>query len=146
MHNITIQLERGPLSDSDLAAFISLITQLMPDCHVSKEHVDALLASPADHTLLARNETGTIVGTARLHVRPEVDGRSGNVDDVVVDQAHRGQGIGRALMEHLYTLAEEKQLRWVELNSQHIHVEAHHLYRSLGYIEEDTAVFSKDLD
>lgn len=73
--------------------------------------------------VIARSATGSTVGTARM----SGDGRIGRM---AVLQAHRGQGIGRAMLEKLLKAAARRGLKQVYLNSQ---VQAVGFYRALGF-------------
>jgi GNAT superfamily N-acetyltransferase len=67
------------------------------------------------------------------------------VDDLVVEAAHRSQGIGARLLDHLEHLARDAGARCVELDSGHQRTDAHRFYRARGY--RDTGLkLRKDLD
>jgi len=69
----------------------------------------------------------------------------GYIEEVVVDQAVRGQHIGRALMSGLLELAGRKGLRCVELTSRPSRDAANGLYRSLGFKLRETNCYRHDL-
>jgi GNAT superfamily N-acetyltransferase len=54
---------------------------------------------------------GEVVGLAhvRAFVRPLEGDEAGFLDDLFVDPSRRGSGAGRALLEHLCTLADERE-------------------------------------
>jgi len=61
---------------------------------------------------------GEVAGLAHVHefVRPLDGGEGGYLDDLYVDPAHRGHGVGAALLEHLRELARDrgwKVVRWI---------------------------------
>jgi predicted GNAT family N-acyltransferase len=71
--------------------------------------------------LLACDETGTPVGTARLHSK-ESGGSAGKIGRMAVLKAWRGMGVGRALLRHLLGLAREQGMTTVSLAAQTVAV------------------------
>jgi GNAT superfamily N-acetyltransferase len=79
---------------------------------------------------------GTVVGTADMVVvenlthggRPWVI-----VENVVVDEAHRGEGVGKALMAEVVDEARRRDCFKVQLLSLEHRLGAHAFYRSLGF-------------
>jgi GNAT superfamily N-acetyltransferase len=65
-------------------------------------------------------------------------GNVGHVDDVVVDEASRGIGVGRRLMQAVHAEAERLGLRHLDLTSGPFRVAANALYQALGYERRDT--------
>ena len=65
----------------------------------------------------------------------------GRIEDVVVADSHRGQGIGRELMRRLIAEAMRRKLTQVELTSAPARVAANHLYQSLGFALRETNVY-----
>ncbi|PIS05155.1 MAG: hypothetical protein COT81_02635 [Candidatus Buchananbacteria bacterium CG10_big_fil_rev_8_21_14_0_10_42_9] len=65
------------------------------------------------------------------------------VEEVVVDEKVRGQGVGRALMEKLLKIAEELGCQQVKLTSPNFI--AQKLYESLGFTFKETEVMVKNL-
>lgn len=56
------------------------------------------------------------------------------VDDLVVDSAYRGMGLGRRLLERGIAWARENNFPGVMLETQHDNVTACALYRSCGFV------------
>ena len=92
-----------------------------------EQGIDAKLdfdgSDPACSHVIARNATGSAVGTARM-----LD--DGHVGRMAVLQAYRRQGIGRAMLEALIGIASKRGLKEVFLNSQ---ISAVDFYRALGF-------------
>lgn len=93
--------------------------------------------------MVARDdESGNrIVGTALLAVMRTVSHVNGQVEDVVVANTHRGQGIGRALMQYLIARAREQGVERIDLGSEASRAVAHRLYQSLGFAIRDTDLY-----
>ena len=83
-----------------------------------------------------------IIGCASLCVFHSPTGRKANIEDVVVGAGFRGQGIGRALMEHIIEFAR-RELAPVDLNltSRPERVAANEMYRKLGFERRGTNVY-----
>ncbi|MGC9467357.1 MAG: GNAT family N-acetyltransferase [Anaerolineae bacterium] len=78
-------------------------------------------------------EDGVIVGNLSLrHALPR-DSRGRLIGNVVVDPDHRGQGIGRALMERAIKAAHQDHADWVGLEVRADNAVACQLYRHLGF-------------
>lgn len=93
------------------------------------------------HVLVAERD-GVVIGTATLSLLMTLwKGVVGHVDDVVVDGAARGEGIGRRLMEKLHQEAALLGVTHLDLTSRPAREAANALYRSLGYEKRHTNVY-----
>lgn len=102
------------------------------------------LAAVVDHqanTLLVARSQGAIVGMLTLVVFPLPSGRRARIEDVVVDQAARGQGVGAALTTEALRLAREQGTRNVDLTSRASRTAANRLYERLGFQRRDSNVY-----
>jgi GNAT superfamily N-acetyltransferase len=73
---------------------------------------------------------GTVVGTISLRDRGDGTGR---ISKFFVDQAIRGRGIGRALLELAVDAARKRSLRSLDLDTRAKFEAAIHLYESTGW-------------
>ena len=92
------------------------------------------------------DENGEIVGSASLAIAHSPTGAHGWIEDVVVDQAARGQGIGKALTQSLLDRAKVLGLKQVYLTSRPSREAANRLYQSMGFVRRETNVYRYDLD
>ena len=67
------------------------------------------------------------------------------IEDVVVDERARGDGVGEALTREAMTLAREAGAKHLELTSHPSRAAANRLYRRLGFEQRDTNVFRLEL-
>ena len=54
--------------------------------------------------------------------------------NVVVDGSHRGEGIGRRLLEDIIRVAQDRRMRTLDLSSRPSRQAAIGLYESLGFV------------
>ena len=99
-----------------------------------------LLGSDANTLLLARVE-GRVVGMLTLIMFPLPSGLRGRIEDVVVDEAARGHGVGAALTGEALRLAEAAEVRTVDLTSRPSRQAANRLYERLGFQSRDSTVY-----
>lgn len=91
---------------------------------------------PSYRLFVAIDAAGAVVGSYALLVMHNLAHRgtpSAIVEDVVVDQACRSQGIGRQLMEHARMLAREAGAYKLVLSSNQKRTRAHAFYDALGF-------------
>jgi GNAT superfamily N-acetyltransferase len=102
----------------------------------ARDKLGALAASDSDDVLVAEADGG-VVGIVHLHVAElfQRAGRTGRIMALVVDEAMRGGGVGRALMEAAERRAAELGCCQVEATSGFHREGAHAFYRRLGYAE-----------
>ncbi|HWE81237.1 MAG TPA: GNAT family N-acetyltransferase [Gaiellaceae bacterium] len=92
--------------------------------------------------LVARDdETGAIVGTATLIVYRVSSGLKGRLEDVIVDEGARGQGVGEALTREVMSRAGDAQVLMLELTSMPYRESANRLYKRLGFVRKPTNVY-----
>ena len=106
----------------------------------SAEALDTVATSDATRLLVARSD-GTIVGSLTLVLVRIPTGLRAMIEDVVVDERSRGQGVGRALNEHALELARAAGAVTVDLTSRPSREAANRLYLNLGFKVRDTNVY-----
>ena len=106
----------------------------------SAEALEAVAAADATRLLVARSD-GQIVGSLTLVLVRIPTGLRAIIEDVVVDERSRGQGVGRALNEHALEMARAVGAVTVDLTSRPSREAANRLYLSLGFEVRDTNVY-----
>jgi GNAT superfamily N-acetyltransferase len=89
---------------------------------------------PPGATLVAVDETGTVVGTAEIH--PNYGGAGRHVANAgfIVDPAHAGRGVGRLLGEHVIERARGDGYEAMVFNAvAETNANAVALWQSLGF-------------
>ncbi|QCX00004.1 GNAT family N-acetyltransferase [Aggregatimonas sangjinii] len=90
-------------------------------------------------------EQEAVIGIALLATYTVISGHRGMVEDVVVDEAHRGKGIGRKLMQKLLEEAKYRNLDEVLLFTGHHRSAAINLYKSLGFTLRESGLYNLKL-
>ncbi|MEI8068122.1 MAG: GNAT family N-acetyltransferase [Candidatus Shapirobacteria bacterium] len=91
--------------------------------------------------LLALGPKNKIIGMATLAISTIPTGVCGHIEDVVVDDNFRGQGIGKTLIKKLIIEAKKNKLQKISLTSKPARVEANKLYQSLNFVKVETNVY-----
>jgi GNAT superfamily N-acetyltransferase len=86
--------------------------------------------------LLVAEEEGEVAGSLVLFIAPNLSHGGlpwALVENVIVDQKYRRQGIGKLLMDYAIARAKEAGCYRIGLSSDKKRQEAHRFYRSLGF-------------
>ncbi len=86
-------------------------------------------------------DEGHIIGCATLCIFYSPTGAKASIEDVVVSSAHRGQHLGRRLMEHVIEEARRYAPIELHLTSKPSRVKANKLYQKLGFEKRETNVY-----
>jgi ribosomal protein S18 acetylase RimI-like enzyme len=139
-HVVTVRT----VDDEIVAAFGRLIHQLSESIAApTRETLEEILGSPSNTVLVARDlrEGGRLIGTLTLVVFRVPTGLRAWIEDVVVDEAVRGRGVGEGLTREAIRLALQQGARTVELTSRASRAAANRLYQRLGFIRRETNVY-----
>jgi L-amino acid N-acyltransferase YncA len=94
------------------------------------------LKQPPGRTVVALDDDGTVLGTAETHPNQPAGGPAAHVANAgfMVDPAHSGRGVGRALAEHVLEQARADGYRAMAFNAVvETNTGAVALWRSLGF-------------
>ena len=134
--SVSVELLTSVTAD-DAAALARILAQLSTTATFDLDRISEILDHDATELLVARID-GQIVGMATLVTFPLPSGLRGHVEDVVVDESMRGQGIARRLLQTITALASERGLRTLDLTSRPSRESALRLYESVGFKLRDT--------
>jgi ribosomal protein S18 acetylase RimI-like enzyme len=128
---------------------IDAFGRLLPQLSTSAPPLDAaalaaILAAPASTVLVARSG-GQIVGTLTLAMFPIPTGVRAWIEDVVVDEAARGHGVGEALVLDAIQRAKESGAVTVDLTTRPSREAAGRLYERLGFEQRETRLYRYSL-
>ncbi len=127
-------------TDEVVAAFARLVPQLSPHAPPPGREVLAAIARDAI-LLVARDPDRTIVGALTLTLYRIPTGLQARIDDVVVDHAARGRGIGEQLSREAIVRARAAGAVAIGLTSHPSRAAANRLYVRLGFARRDTNVY-----
>jgi ribosomal protein S18 acetylase RimI-like enzyme len=126
-------------SDELLDAFQRLVPQLTKNNPPpTRGDLSALVESDATTLLVARADEGHILGAAAVTVYRVPTGVRAIIEDVIVDQSARGQGIGEGLVRAALEVARERGAAGVSLTSNPRREAANRLYQKMGFKRRET--------
>lgn len=138
--NVTIERVRT-VSDAHVAAFARLLPQLSSSAPpLGRNSLDDVARQPGNHLFFAAVD-GEIVGSCLLVTFPAPTGTRALLEDVVVDEAARGAGVGGALVEAALSAARAVGARTVDLTSRPSREAANRLYARCGFVQRATNVY-----
>jgi ribosomal protein S18 acetylase RimI-like enzyme len=125
-------------TDEVAAAMRHLVPQLSTTAAVPDiAAVQRIVGSQAT-TLLAARLDGRIVGFLALVMFPIPTGFRAWIEDVIVDEAARGRGIGEVLTKRALDLADAAGARTVDLTTRPHREAASRLYERVGFAARTT--------
>lgn len=142
---VTVEVLREA-TDEAVEAFARLMPQLSRSAAPPNRAVlERIVASPATLLLVSRVD-GKIAGTLTLALFQIPSGIRAWIEDVIVDEAERGRGIGQELMLEALRLAQDAGVRTVDLTSRASREAAGRLYERVGFEPRSTRVYRYSLE
>jgi len=134
------------LEKKDAAAVALLIPQLtknIVDPEKLAQRIEALTTAKDCQWLVAEKDNQVMgFGGLTWYVIPS-KGLIAWIDELIVDEKFRGQGIATALMQQLLTIAQQQNIIQVKLTSTG--TAASNLYEKVGFTKKDQQYFIKKL-
>ena len=129
------------VTDEAVEAFARLLPQLSSSAPpLDRDALQQVVGADATTILVARSGD-KITGMLSLVLFPIPTGVRAWIEDVIVDQAARGQGIGEALTVQALRLAEAAGARTVDLTSRPSREAAGRLYERVGFQARSTRMY-----
>ena len=129
------------VDDELVAAFAALIPQLSSSSPPPSAEELAEIVSSRDSVLYLARIDGRIVGSLTLAFYRIPTGLKAWIEDVVVDESARGQGVGEALNTTAIDEARRRGAKNVSLTSRASRESANRLYQRLGFKPYDTNIY-----
>ncbi len=113
-----------------------------PATKYSAEELEDIVQNDSTPVFVCVNEEGTVMGHAFcIHKqitddRVLTDVRTLYIDDICVDEAFRGQGVGRALYDHVVGYATEHDFYNITLNVWSCNPGAVRFYETMGLVPQ----------
>ena len=133
------------VSDEIVGALRRLLPQLSSSPPPTVDELETIVGDPDTWLYVARVD-GVIVGSLTLAMFRSPTAWKAWIEDVVVDEAARGHGVGEALNRAALAMAAERGAKSVSLTSRPSREAANRLYRRIGFVQRDTNVYRMDLD
>jgi GNAT superfamily N-acetyltransferase len=99
----------------------------------------SLLSNPDHSIFIAEAPEGKIAGWLHVFIMRHLEMETvAEISGLVVDEAFRGQGIGKVLVEAAKTWASVQNVTILRVHSNAIRLQAHHFYEDLGFERQKT--------
>ena len=143
-----------PARQSDIPSLVALLRQLFEietqftfDPERPRAGLALILARPQLGRIIASETDGRIVGMVNLQfaVSTAHGSLSVHIDDLTVDAAARGQGVGSALMEAAYDVAKEIGAGRITVNIDPSNAPALAFYQRFGFTSLNLMRHAKQL-
>ena len=108
-----------------------------------EEAIQKMVNSQASSLWIARNEVGEIIGMLCLAIYRTTTGVHAWIEDVVVDQNARRQGVAGRLTQAAVEFAQQNEAKAVSLTSRPEREAANQLYQKLGFELVNTNLYRK---
>ncbi len=128
------EIRSARLADADRV--YALLEQLEPAYSPDRPAFDANFPQLIDDDLtsvllVAEDSAGTVIGYALTTVTPllHTNGSSAQLQELVVDDAHRGEGVGTAIVEEVERVCRDRSVRQITVASRR----SADFYERIGY-------------
>jgi GNAT superfamily N-acetyltransferase len=129
------------VDDALVEAFDLLIPQLSSSSPApGRSGLEAIVGNP-NSVLFVATIDGTVVGSLTLAFYRIPTGLKAWIEDVVVDGAVRGQGVGESLSHAAIDEARRRGAKDINLTSRPARSAANRLYERIGFHSRDTNVY-----
>jgi len=135
-------MEQTETNDEIISAIEKLLPQLSPTATLpSREQISEIIESENIKLYCATDGDDHVVGMLVLVIFRIPTGLRFRIEDVVVDEAARGLGVGKELLLHALADARELGADKVDLSCRPAREAANRLYQKLGFEKRNTNVY-----
>lgn len=134
--------EATPEALKDINALIHQLSERLPDC--TMQLLESIVTDTTTE-LWVVEDGERIIGMATLVIVTIPEGQRAQIEDVVVDEKYRGQGLGEELSKKLIERAKMRKVPSITLSSRAERVAANKLYQKLGFTNWPTNVYKLKL-
>ena len=121
-----------------------LQNQLTPQPSLLSEQTLRAVLDDSASLLYLLEEESRVVGMLTLGIYHSPTGSKAWIEDVVVDDACRGRGYGRALVAHAIEEAKRAGVKQLMLTSNSLRIAANQLYQAMGFERKETNCYKMD--
>lgn len=134
-----IKFSQNDIKPEDMEAFNSLMAQILT--HPKAIAYDHLLKVMQNGVLFTARNEGTLVGISTLAFAYKPSVFFGTIEEIVVDEKFRSQGIAKTLMNQMIQKGKDLGMDRIDLTSKPIREKANLFYTSIGFEKRDTNVY-----
>ena len=109
--------------------------------HITKQQVEMIISDQNSHLFFAGNDDRSCIGMITVGIYVTPTGKKAWIEDVVVDEKFRGEGVGKRLTNFAIQFAKDQDADVVMLTSKPERIPANSLYKKLGFEQKKTNVY-----
>jgi len=131
-----VEINIRPLLAADLADAAKLLATMNEETPIELigQRLETLLTDHPHYQILGAFIDEKLAGVVGAWIATKIwCGRYLEIDNLVVDPAHRSSGIGSLLIDHLETVGRERDCKLLLLGSYTANRPSHRLYHRLGF-------------
>lgn len=113
-----------------------LVHQLDPTAYTDENRLKQALKN--GYLAKEYSQEGTLIGMGWIFPRHTLLRKQAVIEDMIVDEAFRGKGLGRKILKDLIQWAKEQGVEVIELITNPRRVAANELYKSEGFKLHET--------
>ncbi|MBR5467542.1 MAG: GNAT family N-acetyltransferase [Bacteroidaceae bacterium] len=133
-------------SDSEFSQIEKLINVLSTSCKANRKVVAEIMENKDTYLFVIRDDANNIVGMTTVCCFTIPTGRHASIEDVVILPEYQGIGLGRKLVQHALETLKATRLQYkVGLTSKPARIAANALYRSMGFVQKETNVYTLEI-
>lgn len=133
----------GPVLVEGMQLLVPQLSKTSPVPTV--EQLQAIVSSQACALFGALNNEGKMIGSLTLVFFMIPTGARAIIEDVVVDDAARGAGVGELLTRAALDKARSVGCKTVDLTSRPSREAANRLYQRVGFVQRETNVYRYEI-
>jgi ribosomal protein S18 acetylase RimI-like enzyme len=137
-----ITSKENDITIRDMKKVCDLLQQLPSSPHhIPFQNIKKIMRSGSIVTLRDTSRDNLLIGMGTLLTVQKITLVYGIIQEVIVDEAYRGQGLGKILMKHLLQKGRDCNMHFIELTSKPERKQANYMYQSMGFKIKHTNVY-----
>lgn len=134
-----------PSAAALLAKLFALESQFAPDIEKQKLGLKMIMDNPGAGRVYVAESGGALIGIINLQfsVSTYLGAVTVHIDDLFVDAAGRGRGVGKALLDAAERTAREIGAARITVNIDNVNTPAFDFYRRLGFADMNMSRWQK---
>lgn len=130
------------ITKKDVADINDLLPQLSKNARpLNLDQLVEITKQSGFYVAFRLSTTKKIIGIGSIIFIQTFMGLKALIEDVIVDEKHRGQKLGERIVKALIELARQKKVEYIELTSKPARKAANKLYKKLGFRKRKTNVY-----